>query len=106
MQMRAVRCDLCQYRREMKKSAPLKDDLLAVRRGELAFDAVTGRISSHLTSWPQSAQEVLHEVEAAFEQRIIEPDEFQQLKTIIVDTISQRQRLVDLPGGASSRFAT
>ena len=83
----------------MKKSAPLKDDLLAVRRGELAFDVVTGRISSHLTSWPQSAQEVLHEVEAAFEQRIIEPDEFQQLKTIIVDTISQRQRLVDLPGG-------
>ena len=90
----------------MKKSAPLMDDLLAVRRGELAFDAVTGRISSHLTSWPQSAQEVLHEVETAFEQRIIEPDEFQQLKTIIVDTISQRHRLVDPPGDASSRFAT
>ena len=83
----------------MKKPAPLMDDLLAVRRGELAFDAVTGRISSHLTSWPQSAQEVLHEVETAFEQRIIEPDEFQQLKTIIVDTISQRQGLVDPPGG-------
>ena len=62
----------------MKKPAPLIDQLLAVRRGELAFGAVTGRISSHLTAWPQSAQEVLHEVEKAFEQRIIEPDEFGQ----------------------------
>jgi serine/threonine protein kinase len=87
----------------MKKPAPLKDDLLAVRRGELAFDAVTGRISAHLTSWPQSAQEVLREVETAFEQRIIEPDEFQQLKTIIVDTISQRQGSVDPPGGGVRR---
>lgn len=87
----------------MKKPAPLMDDLLAVRRGELAFDAVTGRISSHLTSWPQSAQEVLDEVETAFEQRIIEPDEFNQLKTIIVDTISQRQGLADLPGGGVPR---
>jgi serine/threonine protein kinase len=34
---------------------------------------------------------VLHEVQTAFERRIIQPDEFQQLKTIIVDTISQRQ---------------
>src|SRR6185295_4018839 len=82
----------------MKKSAPLMDDLLAVRRGELAFDAVTGRLSSHLTSWPQSAHEVLHQVETALEQRIIEPDEFQQLKTIIVDTISQRQVVIDPPG--------
>ena len=82
----------------MKKPAPLMDALLAVRRGELAFDAVTGRISSHLTSWPQSAQEVLDEVEMAFEQRIIEPDEFHELKTIIVDTISQRQALVHPPG--------
>lgn len=83
-----------------KKSAPLMDALLAVRRGELAFAAVTGRVSSHLTSWPQSAQEVLDEVEMAFEQRIIEPDEFRELKTIIVDTISQRRALVDPPGGA------
>jgi len=75
----------------MKKSAPLIDDLLAVRRGELAFEAVTGRLSSHLTSWPQSAHEVLREVETALAQRIIQPDEAQQLKTIIVDTISQRQ---------------
>lgn len=82
-----------------KKPAPLMDALLAVRRGELAFAAVTGRISSHLTSWPQSAQEVLDEVEMAFEQRIIEPDEFHELKTIIVDTISQRQGAVDPPGG-------
>lgn len=83
-----------------KKSAPLMDALLAVRRGELAFAAVTGRISSHLTSWPQSAQDVLDEVQMAFEQRIIEPDEFQELKTIIVDTISQRQASVDPAGGA------
>jgi hypothetical protein len=83
----------------MKKSAPLMNDLLAVRRGELAFDAVTGRLSSQLTSWPHTAQEVLREVETAFEQRIIKPDEFQQLKTIIIDTISQRQVMVDLPGG-------
>jgi serine/threonine protein kinase len=82
----------------MKKSAPLLNDLLAVRRGELAFDAVTGRISSQLTSWPQSAQEVMKEVQTAFEQKIIKPDEFQQLKTIIVDTISQHHRLVNLPG--------
>jgi serine/threonine protein kinase len=82
----------------MKKLAPLVDDLLAVRRGELAFDAVAGRISSHLTSWPQAAQEVLHEVESAFQQRIIEPDEFQQLKTIVI-TISQRQGSVDAHGG-------
>jgi serine/threonine protein kinase len=75
----------------MKKSAPLMDDLLAVRRGELAFEAVTGRLSSRLTSWPQSAHEVLREVETALAQRIIQPDEAQQLKTIIVDTISQRQ---------------
>jgi serine/threonine protein kinase len=79
----------------MKKSAPLINDLLAVRRGELAFAAVTGRISSHLTAWPQTAHEVLQEVETAFAQRIIEPDEFHQLKTIIVDTISQRAA----PGG-------
>jgi hypothetical protein len=84
----------------MKKLPPLIPDLLAVRRGELALDAVTGRISSHLTSWPQAAQEVLHEVEAAFEQRIIEPEEFQQLKTIIIDTVSKRQILADLPGAA------
>ena len=90
-------------RREMKKQAPLMDDLLAVRRGELEFDAVTGRINSQLTSWPQSAQEVLREVETAFEQRIIEADQFQQLKTAIVDTISQRQKVVNPPppsGGA------
>ncbi|HEY7642717.1 MAG TPA: protein kinase [Steroidobacteraceae bacterium] len=67
------------------------NDLRAVRRGELAFDAVAGRLSSHLTSWPQSAQDVLREVETALEQRIIEPEEFRQLKTIIVDTISPRQ---------------
>ncbi len=83
----------------MKKSAPLMNDLLAVRRGELAFDAVTGRLSSQLTSWPHTAHEVLREVETAFEQRIIKPDEFQQLRTIIVDTISQRQVVVDPPGG-------
>jgi len=82
----------------MKKQAPLMDDLLAVRRGEMAFDAVTGRISSQLTSWPQSAHEVMREVEKAFAQRIIEPDEFQQLKTVIVDTISQRQVAIDPPG--------
>lgn len=74
-------------------------DLLALRRGELALGAVTGRITSQLTSWPQSAQEVLREVETAFEKKIIEPDEFKELKTIIVDTISQRQGLVDPPGG-------
>jgi serine/threonine protein kinase len=72
-------------------ASPLMEDLLAVRRGEMAFDAVTGRLSSHLTSWPQSAHEVLHQIKTALEQRIIEPDEFHQLKTIIVDTISQRQ---------------
>jgi hypothetical protein len=53
--------------------------------------AVTGRISSQLTSWPQSAHDVMREVEKAYAQRIIQPDEFQQLKTVIVDTISQRQ---------------
>jgi serine/threonine protein kinase len=82
----------------MKTPAPLIDDLLALRRGELALDAVTGRISSQLTSWPQSAHEVMREVEKAFAQRIIEPDEFQQLKTVIVDTISQRQVSIDPPG--------
>ena len=83
----------------MKKPAPLMDDLLALRRGELAFDAVTGRISSQLTSWPQSAHDVMREVEKAYAQRIIQPDEFQQLKTVIVDTISQRQVFaVEAPG--------
>jgi serine/threonine protein kinase len=81
----------------MKKSAPLINDLLALRRGELALDAVTGRISAHLTEWPQSVHEVLQEVETAFAQRVIKPDEFQQLKTIIVDTISQRQVFIDAP---------
>jgi serine/threonine protein kinase/tetratricopeptide (TPR) repeat protein len=82
----------------MKKLAPLMDDLLAVRRGELAFDAVAGRVSTHLTNWPQAAGEVLQEVQVALEKRIIEPEEFQQLKTIIVDTISQRRVLANLPG--------
>ena len=82
----------------MKKLAPLVDDLLAVRRGELAFDAVAGRVHTHLTNWPQAAQEVLKEVETALEKRIIEPEEFQQLKTIIVDTISKRRVLANLPG--------
>jgi serine/threonine protein kinase len=82
----------------MKTPAPLINDLLALRRGELALDAVSGRISSQLTSWPQSAHEVLREVEKAYAQRIIQPDEFQQLKTVIVDTISQRQVSIDPPG--------
>ena len=90
-------CSHCHSRRDMKKPAPLINDLLAVRRGELAFEAVTGRVSSQLTNWPQSAHEVLEEVQTALERRIIEPEEFQQLKTIIVDTISQHHRLVDLP---------
>jgi serine/threonine protein kinase len=83
----------------MKKPAPLLDDLLAVRRGELAFDQVAGRVSADLTNWPQAAPEVLQEVESAFAKRIIAPEEFQQLKTIIVDTISKRRILSNLPGG-------
>ena len=40
---------------------------------------------------------MLEEVQTALEQRIIKPEEFQQLKTIIVDTISQHHRLLNLP---------
>ena len=79
----------------MTKLARLMDDLRAVRRGELAFDSVTGRVSSHLTSWPDEAEDVLQQVETALAQRIIEPDEFHKLRTVIVDTIHPRKPVTD-----------
>jgi serine/threonine protein kinase len=79
----------------MSLPAELLDDLRAVRRGEKPFDSVALKISSHLTSWPDSAEEVLRQVQNALDQQIIEPDQFDVLKTAIVDSISPSKEIVD-----------
>ena len=67
----------------MSLPAELLDDLRAVRRGEKPFDSVALKISSHLTSWPDSAEEVLRQVQNALDQQIIEPDQFDKLRALI-----------------------
>ncbi|MET0499605.1 MAG: protein kinase [Steroidobacteraceae bacterium] len=75
----------------MNKVARLIDDLRAARRGEIAFESVPGRISSRLASEPESAEELLRQLESAFEQQIIEPAQLMDLRTVILDTVSSRQ---------------
>ena len=77
----------------MNKVARLIDDLRAVHRGEIEFDSVPGRISSHLSSSPDSADELLRQLESAFEQQIIEPAQLVNLRTVILDTVSSRKGL-------------
>src|SRR5262249_55299851 len=52
-----------------------------------------GRITSHLKSSPESADELLRQLDAAFEQQIIEPAQLKDLRTVILDTVSSRKGL-------------
>jgi serine/threonine protein kinase len=72
----------------MKNLAQLVDDLLAFRRGEIAFDAVTNRVSLHLTAAPHAAEDVLREIDSAFDSRLLEAAQVAQLKTLVADTIA------------------
>ncbi len=75
----------------MIKVARLIDDLRAARRSDIAFDALTGRISAHLVAAPDAASELLRQVQSAYEQKIIEPAQFTRLKTVIDNTIASRR---------------
>jgi len=77
----------------MSKVARLIDDLRAARRGDIAFESMPGRITSHLKSSPESADELLRQLESAFEQQIIEPAQLKDLRTVILDTVSSRKGL-------------
>lgn len=72
----------------MKNLAQLVDNLLALRRGDIAFDAVTNQVSAHLVAAPHAAEDVLREIDSAYQRRLLEPSEVAQLKTIVADTIA------------------
>ncbi len=72
----------------MKNLAKLVDDLLAFRRGEIAFDAITNHVSTHLTAAPHAAEDVLRQIDAALDRKLIEPAQVVHLKTVIADTIA------------------
>jgi serine/threonine protein kinase len=72
----------------MKNLAQLVDDLLALRRGEIAFDAVTDHVSAHLMAAPHAAEDVLRQIDSALDRKLIEPAQVLHLKTIVADTIA------------------
>jgi serine/threonine protein kinase len=89
----------------MIKVARLLDDLRAARRSDMAFDSLSGRISAHLVAAPDAATEVLQQLQSAYDQNIIEPEQFTRLKSVVDNTIASRSggsRPASL-GGAISR---
>src|SRR5688500_1831935 len=72
----------------MKSLAQLADDLVALKRGDIALDAVTEHLSAHLIRSPHAAEDVLRQIDAAHERQLLEPAQVVHLKTIVADTIA------------------
>lgn len=72
----------------MKSLAQLVDDLAALKRGEIALDAVTEHLSAHLIRAPHAAEDVLRQIDAALDRQLLEPAQVLHLKTIVADTIA------------------